>query len=50
MLEEQDKKIEEIENPEIKQEFKEIKQKMHELNDNPRVVSENFEEMYVLAI
>ena len=46
ILEEQDKKIEEIENPEIKQEFKEIKQKMHELNDNPRVVSENFEEMY----
>ena len=45
-LEEQNKKIEEIENPEIKQEFKEIKQKMQELNDNPKVVSENFEEMY----
>ena len=44
--EEQDRKIEEISNPEIKQEFKEIKQKMQELNDNPRVVSENFEEMY----
>ena len=45
-LEEQNKKIEEIEDPEIKQEFKEIKQKMQELNDNPKVVSENFEEMY----
>ena len=45
-LEEQNKKIEEIENPEIKKEFKEIKQKMQELNDNPKVVSENFEEMY----
>ena len=45
-LEEQNKKIEEIENPEIKQEFKEIKQKMEELNDNPKVVSENFDEMY----
>ncbi len=45
-LEEQNKKIEEIENPEIKQEFKEIKQKMEELNNNPKVVSENFDEMY----
>ena len=45
-LEEQDKKIEEIENQEIKQEFKDIKKKMEELNDNPKVVSENFDEMY----
>ena len=38
--------IEQIENPEIKQEFKEIKQKMEELNDNPKVVSDDFNEMY----
>ena len=45
-LEEQDKKIEEIQDQEIKQEFKDIKKKMEELNDNPKVVSENFDEMY----
>ena len=38
--------IENIENPEIKQEFKEIKEKMEKLNDNPKVVSDNFNEMY----
>ena len=38
--------IEQIENPEIKQEFKEIKEKMEQLNDNPQVVSEDFNEMY----
>ena len=38
--------IEAIENPEIKQEFKEIKEKMEKLNDNPKVVSDNFNEMY----
>ena len=41
-----DEIIEQIENPEIKQEFKEIKQKMEELNDNPKVVSDDFNEMY----
>ena len=38
--------IENIENPEIKQEFKEIKEKMEQLNDNPKVVSDDFNEMY----
>ena len=38
--------IENIENPEIKQEFKEIKEKMEKLNDNPKVVSDDFNEMY----
>ena len=38
--------IENIENPEIKQEFKEIKEKMDKLNDNPKVVSDDFNEMY----
>ncbi len=43
---ETDKIIEQIENPEIKQEFKEIKEKMEQLNDNPKVVSDDFNEMY----
>ena len=38
--------IENIENPDIKQEFKEIKEKMEKLNDNPKVVSDDFNEMY----
>ncbi len=38
--------IETIENPEIKKEFEEIKQKMQDLNDNPQVVSDDFKEMY----
>ena len=38
--------IENIENPEIKQEFKEIKEKMQKLNDNPQVVTDDFNEMY----
>ena len=38
--------IENIENPEIKQEFKEIKEKMQQLNNNPKVVSDDFNEMY----
>ena len=41
-----DQIIEQIENPEIKQEFKEIKEKMEQLNDNPKVVSDDFNEMY----
>ncbi len=43
---ETDKIIEQIENPEIKQEFKEIKAKMEQLNDNPKIVSDDFNEMY----
>ena len=38
--------IENIENSEIKQEFKEIKEKMEQLNDNPQVVTDDFNEMY----
>ena len=38
--------IENIDNKEIKEEFGEIKQKMEELNNNPKVVSEDFDEMY----
>lgn len=44
--EEVEEVIENIENPEIKKEFQEIKQKMQDLNDNPQVVSNNFNEMY----
>jgi len=40
------KAIENIEDPEIKKEFNEIKQKMQSLDDNPKVVSEDFNEMY----
>ena len=38
--------LENIDNKEIKEEFGEIKQKMEELNNNPKVVSEDFGEMY----
>ncbi len=38
--------IENIEDPEIQKEFEEIKQKMQDLNDNPEVVSKDFNEMY----
>lgn len=38
--------IENIDDPEIQKEFGEIKGKMQELNDNPQVVSEDFNEMY----
>ena len=38
--------IENIDNKEIKEEFGEIKQKMEELDNNPSVVSEDFDEMY----
>ena len=37
---------EKIEDPEIKEEFEQIKQKMEELNNNPQVVSQDFNEMY----
>ena len=35
-----------IEDPEVQKEFEEIKQKMQDLNDNPQVVSKDFNEMY----
>ena len=38
--------IETIENPEIKKEFDEVKEKIKDLNENPKVVSEDFNEMY----
>ena len=38
--------IKNIDNKEIKEEFGEIKQKMEKLNNNPQVVSEDFDEMY----
>lgn len=41
-----EKIIEKIGNPEIKQEFKEIKEKMEKLKDNPKEVSDDFNEMY----
>ena len=40
------KAIEEIKDEEVQKEFTEIKQKMQELNDNPQVVSDDFNEMY----
>ena len=45
-IEQINKKIENIDNKEIKEEFGEIKQKIEELNNNPKVVSEDFDEMY----
>ena len=38
--------IETIENPEVKKEFDEVKEKIKDLNENPKVVSEDFNEMY----
>ena len=38
--------LENIDNKEIKEEFGEIKEKMEKLNNNPKVVSEDFDEMY----
>ena len=38
--------IENIDDPEIQKEFEDIKGKMQDLNDNPQVVSEDFNEMY----
>ncbi len=53
VTEEQKKKIEKvndaienIDNKEIKEEFGEIKQNIEKLNNNPKVVSEDFDEMY----
>ncbi|MCI8412432.1 MAG: DNA mismatch repair endonuclease MutL [Clostridia bacterium] len=38
--------IEGIQDEEVQKEFEEIKQKMQDLKDNPKVVSEDFNEMY----
>ena len=38
--------IEQIEDSDIKKEFREIKEKIKQLNDNPQVVSDDFNEMY----
>ena len=38
--------IENLDNPELKQEFGEIKEKIGQLDDNTKVVSEDFDEMY----
>ncbi len=38
--------IDTMQDPEIKKEFEEIKEKMQDLKDNPKVVSEDFNEMY----
>ena len=45
-MEQVQNKIEEIQDEEVQNEFAQIKQKMQELNDNPKVVSEDFNEMY----
>lgn len=45
-IEQIENKIGEIQNEEVQNEFSQIKQKMQELNDNPKVVSEDFNEMY----
>lgn len=44
--EQETEKIESMKDPEIKKEFEEIKQKMQDLNNNPQVVSNDFNEMY----
>ena len=46
VVDEAEEKIKSIKDPEIKKEFEEIKQKMQNLNDNPQVVSNDFNEMY----
>ena len=45
-VEDTNKIIEGIQDEEIQKEFAEIKEKMQDLNDNPKVVSEDFNEMY----
>lgn len=41
-----EKIIEKIDDPEVQEEFKQIKETMQKLQDNPQVVSSNFNEMY----
>ena len=45
-VEDTNKIIEGIQDEEIQKEFSEIKEKMQDLDDNPKVVSEDFNEMY----
>ena len=45
-VEDAHKAIEEIKDEEVQKEFTEIKEKMQELNNNPQVVSDDFNEMY----
>lgn len=45
-VEDAHKIIEEIKDEEVQKEFTEIKEKMQELNNNPQVVSDDFNEMY----
>ena len=45
-VEDAHKVIEEIKDEEVQKEFTQIKEKMQELNDNPQVVSDDFNEMY----
>ena len=46
IIEKTSEAIENLKNPEIDNEFKQIKQKMEELQDTPQVVTEDFNEMY----
>lgn len=45
-IEEINEAIDNLDDPEIKQEFSEIKEKMEQLDNNAQVVSEDFDEMY----
>ena len=45
-VEDAHKVIEEIKDKEVQKEFTQIKEKIQELNDNPQVVSDDFNEMY----
>ena len=45
-VEDAHKVIEEIKDEEVQKEFTQIKEKMQELNDNPQIVSDDFNEMY----
>ena len=46
LVEATQEEIDNMENPEMKKEFEEIKQKMQDLDDNSQVVSDDFNEMY----
>lgn len=41
-----DSEIKKIDNEEVQKEFEEVKEKMNDLKDNPKTVSEDFNEMY----
>ena len=46
IIEKTSEAIENLKNPEIDNEFKQVKQKMEKLQDTPQVVTEDFNEMY----